>query len=234
MRTPGRGGATTASGAVSIRAMSRRGWAAGVAAGCLVLLTACSGGSDDPVDGDADRGTEATTVAGTATEESQGGCQDQVNNAAATADHEDPGTDMNYEGVPPASGIHWGEWEDLTVRVYAADERPDMGELVHSQEHGWTFVWYDETIAGDETAMAAVDDAAAAVEESGQIKVAFMPWTEDDGDAFPDGMHVAMTHWSGGDDETEYRQYCASADGDAVLAFASRNPYTDSREPDAP
>jgi hypothetical protein len=202
--------------------------------GSAALVAACSGGSDEPVEGDADRGSETTAVTGTATEAGQGGCQDQVNNSAATADHEDPGTEMSYDGVPPASGVHWAEWEDLTVRVYEADERPEMGELVHSQEHGWTMVWYDETLADDEAAMAEVQAAADAVNAAGVTKVVFVPWTSDDGDAFPDDMHVAMSHWGGGEDETEYRQYCATVHPDAVLAFAERNPYTDSREPNAP
>ena len=174
---------------------------------------------------DADRGTEVTTVSGTATDEAQGGCADEVTNAAGGADHVDNGTEMYYAGVPPVSGSHWGQWPDITPQVYEADERPELGELVHSQEHGWTIVWYDESLADDDAAMADLQSASDAVNDAGAVKVVFVPWTADDGDAFPDDAQIAITHWSGADDdEREVRQFCATVNADAIIAFSERRP----------
>jgi hypothetical protein len=214
--------------------MPVRAWSL-FAASAALALTACSG-SDSPADAAADRGTETTPVSGTATDEANGGCADEVTNKAATAGHEKNGTEMNYEVVPPVSGLHWEQWDDLTQQVYEVDERPELGKLVHSQEHGWTIVWYAESLADDDAAMAELQAASDTVNDAGAVKVVFVPWTEDDGDAFPDDATIAMTHWTGSanGDELEVRQFCTTINADAVLAFSERNPYTNSREPNAP
>jgi hypothetical protein len=211
----------------------RRSWSL-VAGAALLSLAACSGSDGESNDPDADRGTEVTTNSGTGTDEAQGGCADEVTNAAATAGHVDNGTAMDYEGVPPVSGLHWGQWPEITPQVYESDERPDVGELVHSQEHGWTIVWYDEALGDDDAAMAELQAASDEVNDAGAVKVVFVPWSSDDGDAFPDDAQVAITHWTGPDDEREVRQFCASANAEAIAAFSERWPYDDSREPDAP
>lgn len=213
--------------------MALRTWAMAAASSALVVA-ACGGGSDDGGDADADRGTEVTTVDGTGTDEALGGCADEVTNGAGGSDHVDNGTDMAYEGVPPVSGSHWAQWPDITPQVFEADERPSLGELVHSLEHGWTIVWYDEALADDDAAMAAIQGASDEVNDAGAVKVVFVPWGSDDGDAFPDDAQVAITHWTGPDDEREVRQFCAEANADAIVAFTERWPYTDSREPNAP
>jgi hypothetical protein len=205
-----------------------------------VVLSAAAAGCTSDTNGtdgsgaDAQRGTQVTTHTGTGTDGNAGGCQDEVSNRAAPPAHVTPGTAMTYTGVPPVSGTHWAQWPDITKTVYVADERPQLGELVHSQEHGWTIVWYDESIAGDDAAMAQLRDVAGQVDAADLSKVVFVPWTSDDGDPFPDGMHVALTHWGVEDDGTEWRQFCATPSLAAVVAFASRHPTSDSREPDAP
>ncbi len=75
---------------------------------------------------------------------------------------------------------------------------------MHSQEHGWTIVWYDEPVADEST--------------------------------FPDGTHVAVTHWTATatKDGTEWRQFCATANTAAVSAFKRRHPSTDAHEPFGP
>ena len=201
----------------------------------LLALAACSGSDGDAgEDADGERGTEVTTVSGTGTDAAQGGCADEVTNSAGGADHVDNGTTMSYAGVPPVSGAHWAQWPDITPQVYEADERPELGELVHSQEHGWTIVWYDESLADDDAAMADLQTASDAVNDAGVVKVVFVPWTSDDGEAFPDDAQIAITHWSGPRRRAEVRQFCASANADAIIAFDERWPYTDSREPNAP
>jgi hypothetical protein len=70
-------------------------------------------------------------------------------------------------------------------------------------------------------------------------KVMVLPWEADDGDPFPDGKHVALTHWSvsGGNDGTAQVgvwQYCAQPSGAAVESFVEDHPAADAPEPNAP
>ena len=63
-----------------------------------------------------------------------------------------------------------------------------------------------------------------------------VPSTKDDGDPFPDGAHVALTHWSNGgtngnpDEQTGVWQYCDSVSGDVVKQFVHDFPFTDAPE----
>ncbi len=198
------------------------GWGA-VGLACSLAM-ACSG-DDDGSDADADRGEE-TVVADTAV----GPCSDVTVATASGAEHVDPGTEMEYEGVPPVSGVHWANWEDLGKPIFVSDERPDLGQLVHSQEHGWTMVWYDESVDP-----ADLEGVVAELQDTAANKVVFMPWSSDDGESFPDDATIAMTHWGYENDPgEEYRQFCTEADAEAILAFVERYPSTNSREPDAP
>jgi len=188
--------------------------------------------STDGSDADATRGTvvERRPPSGAV----KNGCAPEESNDEAPPAHVAVGTAMEYEGVPPVSGTHWSRWPDITKMLYVADDRPDLGELVHSQEHGWTFVWYDESVTGDEQAMTYLTRVARQV--APRPKTAVVPWTSVDGEDFPKGMHVAITHWSatraGGG--TEWRQFCTQPEVGAILAFVDRHPYTDAHEPDGP
>jgi hypothetical protein len=208
---------------------------AAIVSGAVVLLAGCSAGvSDNGDDADAGRGTTITTHPGTGTGPDDGDCADEESNAAAEPEHVNPGTTMSYTGVPPVSGKHWAQWPDVSKTLYVADERPELGEIVHSMEHGWTVVWYDDSVAGDDTALSALHDVASQVDDAGLDKVVIVPWTSDDGDAFPDGKHVAFTHWGNEGDGTEWRQFCATASLPAISGFAERHPASTSFEPDAP
>ena len=213
---------------------SRRILAPLLAAGLCVSACGAPSGEGDGSGSDAGRGRDVTTVDGTATSAAAGGCTDEVDNAAAPVSHVESGTDMSYAGVPPVSGAHWLQYPDISKTVYPADERPPLGQLVHSQEHGWTMVWYDDSIACDGPAMAGLTDVATEVAAANPAKVVFVPWTSLDGDAFSGGAHLAITHWDARGDGIEYRQFCAAPNADAVLAFSMRHPSTDSSEPAAP
>ncbi len=204
-------------------------WISATSALSICLIVAGCGPGNDGSDADASRGETTTTIPDTASADGQ--CDDEQANKTGSHDHVEPGTEMEYTGVPPVSGLHWAEAPDIGKRLYLADERPELGELVHSQEHGWTIVWYDDSIPADD---AALTDAAQGVDDADSTKVVFMPWTADDGQSFPDRAHIAITHWGTADDGTEYRQFCRSPSAAAVLAFSERHPYTDSPEPDAP
>ena len=73
-----------------------------------------------------------------------------------------------------------------------------------------------------------------------RLKFKAAPWLADDGAAFPEGQHVAFTHWSAGGtgqaatgEQLGVWQYCSAPSGAAVKAFMEKYPYVDSPEPDA-
>ena len=162
------------------------------------------------------------------------GCEPELKQNETPPSHVDNGTDLTYDGVPPVSGEHWAQWPDIVKTLYTAPERPELAQLVHSSEHGWTFVWYDEAVAADGNALAQLQDSADDLDLD--EKVAIVPWTSDDGDAFPDGTHLAFTHWSGTPSAggIEWRQFCAGVDADVLAGFVERHPFTDAHEPDGP
>lgn len=191
---------------------------------CLMLLALTACGSNEP----AKDNTKVSTSA------ESGNCGPDVADTSQGNKHVDPGSEVDYDRVPPVSGTHWSQWPEISKLVYVAEERPELGELVHSQEHGWNVVWYDETVASDGTKMSELNTIADQLEGDGISKVVFMPWTSADGDAFPDGKHVALTHWGTESDGTEWRQFCDGANAEAIKGFAERHPNTSSPEPNAP
>ena len=147
-----------------------------------------------------------------------------------------------YTDSPPAFGPHWNVWESMDKKFYSASERPPLEKLVHNQEHGFTILWYDETIADDDEQLDAVKAIAEKYSGTDNLRLKFMavPWTKDDGKPFPDGQHVAMTHWSAGGTGLEKTgkqvgvfQYCSEPSGAAVEDFMTKYPYMDSPEPGA-
>src|SRR6476661_2895735 len=67
--------------------------------------------------------------------------------------HVGPGTDkpdvtsVKYSTVPPTSGEHFVTPEYPNREFYTADDRPKMETLVHNLEHGYTILWYDDTVS---------------------------------------------------------------------------------------
>lgn len=160
--------------------------------------------------------------------------------AEGSADHRPEGQPPIYKDAPPATGAHYPTWAPMTRKFYTADERPELGYLVHNLEHGYNILWYDETIAGDETKLAAVEAIAKKFPGTDfENKFIAAPWTSEDGSAFPDGAHVALTHWSMGDTngnpegQQGITQYCQDVSGEVVADFVEDYPYTDSPEPGA-
>ena len=171
-------------------------------------------------------------------------CQDITTKPAKGAqEHVEPGTPLDYEDVPPAFGKHYNVWDGMERKLYTAGDRPDLGELVHNLEHGYTIVWYDETAAEDDQMMETLRGIASKFEGTDDLrkKVKVVPWTSEDGGSFPDGQHIAFTHWSVGgaggatsaDSQVGAFQYCSEPSGEALEAFMLKYPYMDSPEPDA-
>jgi hypothetical protein len=164
--------------------------------------------------------------------------------ATGNQDHVEPGTPLKFEDSPPAFGQHYNVWDGIDRKLYSPSDRPDVGELVHNLEHGYTILWYDETIADDDAAVAELRAIADKLAGTSNLRTKFkaVPWTSEDegGKKFPNGQHVAFTHWSvggsGGTDAESQEgvwQYCSDVSGEALSDFMLEYPYTDSPEPGA-
>jgi hypothetical protein len=162
--------------------------------------------------------------------------------ANGTQDHVPPGTPIAYEDSPPAFGQHYDAPATMERKLYAASDRPDVGELVHNLEHGYTILWYDKTVAADDAMMDDLRGIADKLQGTSNFRDKFIaaPWTSEDGEPFPGGEHVALTHWSVGgagetapDKQVGVFQYCSAPSGAALDDFMKKYPYLDSPEPGA-
>jgi hypothetical protein len=189
-------------------------------------------------------GGSANQLAGLGVAASEAGCQEVVTKDAEGAnDHRPDGEKILYENSPPAAGPHWGSYlQGPEIRkLYTVDDRPAVEKLLHSLEHGHTILWYDETIIEDDQAMEELEAIARKFPSNTDFNDKFIaaPWTSEDGDAFPDDTHVALTHWSMGgtngnpEGQQGVWQYCAEVSGEIVEEFMGDYPYSDSPEPNA-
>ena len=162
--------------------------------------------------------------------------------ANGSQDHVPPGTPIAYEDSPPAFGQHYDVWATMERKLYSASDRPDVGEIVHNLEHGYSVLWYDKTVAEDEAMMNDLRGIADKFKGTENLRNKFIaaPWSSEDGEPFPGDMHVAITHWSiGGATETAEDkqvgvfQYCSAPSGAALEQFMEKYPYLDSPEPGA-
>lgn len=146
-------------------------------------------------------------------------------------------TPIDYQDSPPSFGPHRPQSAPFERRFYTGADRPEIPELVHNLEHGYVILWYDESVADDQTQMRYIK---AIADKFGDDDVRFIaaPWTSDDGDAFPDGKHIALTRWtadakSPGDEKLQRGnwRYCGSTSGAVVSAFVAKWPNEESPEP---
>jgi hypothetical protein len=164
--------------------------------------------------------------------------------------HVPTGTNVIYTTAPPAFGSHWNEQGKAPApfnrKFYTEKDRPDLESLVHNLEHGYTILWYDQSIADDADQLNVIDgiaDKFRASSDNLRFKFIAAPWTaadEKESGKFPDGQHIAISHWSaGGSGETDTSkqvgvfQYCTKPSGAALKTFMLDYPYTDSPEPNA-
>ncbi len=157
-------------------------------------------------------------------------CDDvTTDKSTGSAQHEPEGTKIEYDQVPPSSGPHWGTPELAPRPFYTAEDRPEMERLVHNLEHGYSIIWYDDTVKGEEL------DALKDIGESAQAKPAAQPgnkfvvsaWDDAYG-KFPEGKHIALSHWGA---ESSHRQLCGKVSGAVVDDFMKQFPRTDAPEP---
>lgn len=168
--------------------------------------------------------------------------------ANGNQEHVPDGTQVTYDHAPPAFGSHWNNENapaTMSKKVWKEKDRPELEALVHNLEHGFTIVWYDETIADSDDAMTELEAVGKKFPGITNYRYKFYaaPWTAADVEesgAFPEGQHIAMTHWSaGGAGQTDPAkqmgawQYCSEFSGEALDSFMTKYPYFDSPEPDA-
>jgi len=173
------------------------------------------------------------------TSQKAAGCQQVVEKKAnGNQDHKQVGTDITYDDAPPAFGPHYPTPAPFARKFYTADDRPQVEYVVHNLEHGYTLLWYDDTVAKNKDELAAVKAIAAKFEGTKLTdKFIALPWTAKDGKAFPKGTHLALTHWSAGGDPADVTkqkgvwQYCGKPSGAVVKSFVKDWPYSDSPEP---
>ncbi|HET6699950.1 MAG TPA: DUF3105 domain-containing protein [Nocardioidaceae bacterium] len=171
----------------------------------------------------------------------QAGCQDVVTRPArGTNDHKQIGTQIDYQNSPPAFGPHYPVTAPMSRKFYSAGDRPELEYLVHNLEHGYNILWYDETVADDSDQLAQVKAIAGKFPGTDDLHHKFIaaPWTSEDGKPFPDGAHIALTHWSvsrEGNGNAGAQKgiwlYCGKPSGAVVSQFVEDHPYTDSPEP---
>lgn len=163
--------------------------------------------------------------------------------ATGNQQHVSETQEMFYPDSPPAFGEHYASPDSMERKLYTADDRPKLGTLVHNLEHGYTLLWYDETVAADSEQMNQLRGIADKMAGTSNLRFKFkaVPWLESDGAPFPDGKHVALTHWSiggadkdpAGDEQVGVWQYCSAVSGEALGSFMTKYPYMDSPEPGA-
>ncbi len=168
-------------------------------------------------------------------------CQDVVKKTASgNNQHVPDGQTIPYTDAPPAFGPHYAQPEPMQRHFFTADDRPKVEVLVHNEEHGFTILWYDETLAADGTAMTDLKAIAKKFPATSGLDDKFLvvPWLKADGEAFPGGAHLALTHWTGGGGDAKKQQgvwqYCGKVSGEAVDTFIKNYPYSDAPEGNIP
>jgi len=171
--------------------------------------------------------------------------EEETKSAEGSGEHVPETQQVTYDEAPPAFGPHWNN-ETAPVpmdrKFFTDGDRPELEQLIHNSEHGFTIVWYDQTVADDGGALNELEAVAKKFPGSSDYRYKFLavPWTSEDGGDFPEGQHIAMTHWSiGGVGETDTTkqvgvwQYCSEFSGEALVDFMEKYPYLDSPEPNA-
>ena len=162
--------------------------------------------------------------------------------------HVPTGQTVTYTTAPPAFGAHWNEQGVAPVamsrKFYTRTDRPALEALVHNLEHGYTILWYDDTVSTSELNEIRAIGQKFPGDTNFRYKFIAVPWLPADakaiGKEFPKGEHIAFTHWSqGGTGITDTSkqvgvfQYCSDVSGSALKTFMEKYPYTDAPEPGA-
>ncbi len=67
--------------------------------------------------------------------------------ATGNQEHLANGSPVSYSDSPPAFGKHYIDPDPMARKFYTSQDRPALGTLVHNEEHGYTILWYDDSVA---------------------------------------------------------------------------------------
>ena len=137
-------------------------------------------------------------------------------------------TPITYPDSPPSFGPHRPSPAAFERKFYTAQDRPEVATLVHNLEHGYTILWYDSTIKGDQlTALKDLSASARTRDETAPAKFIVSAWDNAYGH-FPAGKHIGISHWGAA---TSHVQLCGKVSGQVVNSFIKKYPAADSPEP---
>jgi len=206
-------------------------------AAVIVGLAGWAWQQDRDGDGLADAAVDGARAAG------DPGCGAVLREPAGDAGNHIDDEPIGYGAAPPSFGDHRSRWEVRALTYYDVENRPEAPVLVHNLEHGYNILWYDQTVVDDSAALAHVREIAddyATLGRSRDPGTAFIaaPWTDEDGSAFPGGMHYALTHWyadptdrtGSRDDELGLTRYCAGISAEVVQQWMVDHPLKDAPE----
>jgi Protein of unknown function (DUF3105) len=170
-------------------------------------------------------------------------CDAVTNDPVPSANHVGPGsggdesvTRVQYSTVPPVGGDHFITPAPSTRHFYTAEDRPAMENLVHNLEHGYTIVWYDSTVTGDE--LKTLEDLSKRVPKDADRRKFIVSAWDDSYGSLPGGKHIALAHWSAqgegvGSAGAGHRQLCGQVSGEVIDQFMTQFPFSDAPEPRA-
>jgi Protein of unknown function (DUF3105) len=161
-------------------------------------------------------------------------CDAITNDAAVgTLDHRPDGEKILYSVSPPSSGPHYAVWAPFDKKFYSTSDRPPVENLVHNLEHGYTILWYKDTLPKDQ-----IDQieriAKSKLPETSNGRFIAAPYKQSEGKGWPEGKNLAFAHWSAPDAAQKsfgHRQFCGSVSGDALKQFIEKYPALDAQEP---
>lgn len=167
--------------------------------------------------------------------------------AAGNGTHVGPGTStpnttrVKYSTVPPSNGPHFAtDAPSNGVNFYTAADRPKMETLVHNLEHGYTILWYDQSVASAQKAQLEQLAKLANKLDPSSDKFIVSEWDSSYGQ-LPAGKKFALSHWSATlasnkatvASQEGHRQLCGQLSGAVVESFVKQFPLTSAPEPGA-
>jgi hypothetical protein len=159
--------------------------------------------------------------------------------ATGNQQHVAEGTKVTYARTPPDSGEHYPTPAPFAKRFYTLEDRPAVETLVHNLEHGYTVVWYRDTLAKDQIdQLSSIAKTFKNENFDPNEKFIAAPWSEDDGAGFPAGKNVVLARWiadpaNPADTASQkgVRQACTTVSGPAIRDFMAKYPSTSAPEP---
>lgn len=148
--------------------------------------------------------------------------------------HRPTGEIIEYDSAPPAYGPHYGFTAPYDRDFYTPDDTPQIEQLIHNLEHGFSILWYDPDI--DDATLSTLEHLADKVTSSEDVAeqvsgryFTVAAWDTTRGE-FPEGKSYALTHWGA---DSAHRQYCGELSGEVVRDFVTAYPASDAPEPGA-